>query len=137
MALRIKHFRGLLVLFIVVTALSIVFKDRLAEKKIDYLVVMGANAILFILSMISLVMHAKAVTNKNPNAFVRSIMAANIIKLLGVAMAAFIYIQASTKETRSVNAIFIALGLYIIYTWLEKKATLQINKSKQVTGNGI
>lgn len=133
MALHFKHFRGLLVLFIIVIALSLVFKDKLAEKKIDYLVVIGANAILFVLSMISLAMHAKAVNNKNPNAFVRSIMAANIIKLLGVAITAFIYIQASSKETRSVNAIFIGLGLYIIYTWLEKKATLQINKSKRVS----
>lgn len=133
MALQPKHVIGLLVLFTVVIALSLLLKDSLAEKKIDYMVVVGANAVLFILSMISLVMHAKAAGNKNPNAFVRSIMAAYIIKLFGVATATFIYIQASTKETRSVNAIFIGLGLYVIYTWLEKRATLRINKRKPVS----
>jgi hypothetical protein len=129
MALPTKQLTGLLIVFTVVTAIAFFLKEKLAEFKVDYLVVLAANLLLFLLSIISIGLHARAVSNPNPQAFIRSIMLANILKVFTVAIVALIYILASKKNT-SVNAIFVGLFLYIVYTWLEKRVTLKLNEKK-------
>ncbi len=123
-------FSGLFLLFGIVCLLAFGLNTELSKWKIDYKVVAGANALLLLLSIISLTLHVKALANPNPNVFVRSVMLANILKLLGIAAAALIYISLSGKNT-STNAVFVCLFLYVIYTWVEKKATIRLTKSKQ------
>jgi hypothetical protein len=124
-------FSGLFIVFGVVGLLAMGLKDELLQWKIDYRVVLGANALLLLLGIISLSLHSKALSNANPNAFVRSVMLANILKLLGIASAALIYISLAGKKNTSVNAVFVGLFLYIIYTWVEKKATIRLSKSRK------
>ncbi len=126
-------FSGLLLVFGIVCLLAFGLNTELARWKIDYRVVAGANGLLFLLSILSLTLHAKALSNPNPNVFVRSVMLANIIKLLGIAAAALIYITISGKAT-STNSVFVGLLLYIIYTWVEKRATIRLSKSKKTDG---
>jgi hypothetical protein len=123
-------FSGLFIVFGIVGLLAFGLNTELSRWKIDYRVIAGANALLLFLSIISLTLHAKALSNPNPNVFVRSVMLANILKLLGIAAAALIYISVSGKNT-STNAVFICLFLYVIYTWVEKRATIRLSKSKQ------
>lgn len=123
-------FSGLFIVFGIVCLLAFGLNTELTKWKIDYRVVAGANALLLILSIISLTLHTKALANPNPNVFVRSVMLANILKLLGIAAAALIYISVSGKNT-STNAVFVCLFLYVIYTWVEKRATIRLSKSKQ------
>jgi len=123
-------FNGLFILFGIVCLLAFGLNTELSRWKIDYRVVAGANALLLFLSIISLTLHAKAISNANPNVFVRSVMLANILKLLGIAAAALIYISMAGKAT-STNAVFVCLFLYVIYTWLEKRATIRLSKQKQ------
>ncbi len=123
-------FSGLFLLFGIVCLLAFGLNTELSKWKIDYKVVAGANALLLLLSIISLTLHVKALANPNPNVFVRSVMLANILKLLGIAAAALIYISLSGKNT-STNAVFVCLFLYVIYTWVEKRATIRLTKSKQ------
>lgn len=123
-------FSGLLIVFGIVCLLAFGLNTELSRWKIDYRVVAGANALLLFLSILSLTLHAKALSNPNPNVFVRSVMLANILKLLGIAAAALIYISVSGKNT-STNAVFLSLFLYVIYTWVEKRATIRLSKSKQ------
>jgi hypothetical protein len=123
-------FSGLFIVFGIVGLLAFGLNTELSKWKIDYRVVAGANALLLFLSIISLTLHAKALSNSNPNAFVRSVMLANILKLLGIAAAALIYISVSGKNT-STNAVFVCLFLYVVYTWVEKRATIRLSKSKQ------
>jgi hypothetical protein len=126
-------FSGLLLVFGIVCLLAFGLNTELARWKIDYRVVAGANGILLFLSIFSLTLHTKALANPNPNAFVRSVMLANIIKLLGIAAAALIYISLAGKNT-STNAVFVCLFLYVIYTWVEKRATIRLSKSKKTDG---
>jgi len=125
-----KRMRGLLLVFAIVTILAFVLKEQLAQIKIDYKVVAGANAILFALSIFSLFMHTRALENSNPNVFVRSVMIANVLKLIGLASAALIYISVAGTNTSS-NAVFVALFLYIVYTWVEKRETILMSKSRK------
>jgi hypothetical protein len=127
---RSRQFMGLAVVFMIVSLVAFLLKARLADIKTDYRVILGANLLLFILSLVSLVLHARALSKPNPQVFIRSVMLANILKLLGLAAAAFIYISAAGKST-STNAVFAGLFLYIVYTWVEKRATIRLSKSRK------
>jgi len=127
-------FSGLFLVFGIVGLLSFGLKDELLKWNIDYKVVVAANALLLLLGILSLLLHSRALSNPNPNAFVRSVMLANIIKLLGIASAALIYISLAGKKNTSVNAVFAGLVLYVIYTWVEKRATIRLAKSKKSDG---
>jgi hypothetical protein len=129
MASRSRKFTGLVIVFIVVSLLAFFLKDQLGKIKVDYRVILGANTLLFLLGMISLLLHISALSKPNPQAFIRSVMLANILKILGLAIAAFIYITAAGRSA-STNAIFGGLFLYIVYTWIEKRATIQLSKSR-------
>jgi len=124
-----KNFSGLFLVFGIVTLLSFGLKTQLGDWNADYRVIMGANTLLLLLGILSLVLHKRALSKSNPQAFIRSVMLANIIKILSLAGAAFIYISVAGKQT-SVKAVFAGMFLYIVYTWVEKRATIQISKSK-------
>lgn len=125
-----KSFGGLVTLFLVVSAICILLKDRLDGWNTDYRVVLGANIILFLLGVLSLALHIRALAKPNPQVFIRSVMLANILKLLGLAAAALIYISVAKKAT-SANAVFAGLFLYIVYTWVEKRATIALSKTRK------
>ncbi len=119
----------LFILFIIINALSFVLAGWLDSIKIDHLVVVGANSLLFLLAVVSLLMQVKALSNTNPNVFVRSIMAATFIKLVVIITALFIYAYAAGKS-RSLYAIVVGMGLYLLYTVTEVRAALEMNKLK-------
>jgi heme/copper-type cytochrome/quinol oxidase subunit 3 len=115
------------IFFIVVNAFCLLFKDWLDAKKIDHLVVMGANCILFLLSSIVFLMHRKAVGNKNPHAFVRSVMAGTFIKLVVVAGTVVAYVMI-VEQDKSNYAIIAGIGLYFVYTFIEVKSAARLNR---------
>lgn len=125
-----KRLSGLLLVFVLICLLAFFFKNELAKVKMDYRVILFANALLFVLSVFSLSIHTKALSNSNPNVFVRGVMIANVLKILGLAAAALIYISVAGKAT-SANAVFASLFLYIIYTWVEKRETIRMSKSRK------
>ena len=119
----------LLLIFIFINSAAMVMGHWLDSKHIDHVALMGANSLLFLVGIISIMMHAKALTNKNPNVFVRSIMAATFIKLMVILAAVMIYVVAA-GENRSIGAVIAGLGLYIVYTIFEVRAALHMNRIK-------
>jgi hypothetical protein len=99
------------------------------RHQIDYAVVMLANSLLFFISVLSLNMQLKSVNNTNPHAMVRGVMGSVVLKLFVLGTAAFVYLYAA-GESKSVNALFISMALYLFYTWLEVKLSLQLNPPK-------
>ena len=114
-------------LFIILNTIFLLFGNKLDAIKIDHFVVMGANILLFLISIVTLSMHLKAVKNPNPNVFSRSIMGGMIIKLFGLGAAVVIYLIQAGKDM-SVYAIFASMFLYVLYTFLEVKIALQLNQ---------
>ncbi|MEI6265096.1 MAG: hypothetical protein WCP74_08315 [Sphingobacteriia bacterium] len=124
-----KLYLPLMILFVSINAISIVFKPFMVQHHIDNAVVISANTLLFFISAISLYMQLKSVNNPNPHAMVRGVMGSVVLKLFVLGTAAFLYLYAA-GESKSVNALFISMGLYLIYTWLEVRLALQLNPPK-------
>lgn len=111
--------------FVVVNGLSVAFSARLSANAISIEVVLGANAILFLFSLVNIYLQQKNINNPNQSAVIRGVMVGTFLKLMGLAAAALIYL-VTAGAGRSVNAIFVAMGLYIVYTWLEVRISLRL-----------
>jgi len=96
---------------------------------LDVYVVVIANLLLFLLALLGSYRHAKALEDKNPNVFIRSIMGMTVLKFFVLVAAALIYVFTA-KENRNLPGILIALGLYILYAVLEVSAAYRLNKNK-------
>jgi len=117
------------IVFIVITALLLIFKKWLLEKGVDRDVLVIGNMVLFLVSQISFYITYKSLSNQNTHAFVRSVYTGFIAKFFIIAIAAFIYIVLVDKINKP--ALFICMGLYIIYAYLEVSALLRILKKKK------
>ena len=115
-----KKLMPLFFVFVAVNSLVLWYWPLLEQKKIDALVVFTANCLLFGISAITLAMHTKEIDKKNPNAAIRGVMAATVIKIFVMGIAVVVYLL--TAIHKSYNAIFISMGLYFVYTFLEVKA---------------
>jgi hypothetical protein len=124
-----KRYLPLILLFVFVNANSVLFKAFMQRHQIDNAVVMLANSLLFFISVLSMNMQLKSVNNTNPHAMVRGVMGSVVLKLFVLGTAAFVYLYAA-GESKSVNALFISMALYLFYTWLEVKLSLQLNPPK-------
>ena len=100
--------------------------DRLG---INHEVVVLSNLLLFSLSMLTLWMHTKASKNPNPNVFTTSVMASTVIKLFVLGIATVVYLLIAGKQ-RSVLAIVAGMVLYVVYTVLDVKSALLLNKKQ-------
>lgn len=122
-----KIFLPFIILFIIINVACFGLANWLDDHKIDHLVLMGANSLLFILTIINLWFFAQAMKKANPNVFVRTVMGTTFVKLLIIAFATLIYFLLS-KENKSVYAIIAAMVLYIFYTITEIKAAFKLNR---------
>ena len=120
-------FIPLFLLFVLLNSAILILAKSLDKIHIDHIVLLVVNMILFSLSALSLLMHQKAASNKNPNVFVRSIMLATVLKLLVIIIGVVLYVYTS-GETRSNYAIYVGMLLYIVYTIVEVKGALILNK---------
>lgn len=116
-------------IFVIITGVVLAFAAKLEDYKINWVVVMGANIILFVFSILNIYFQQKNINNPNQAAVIRGVMAGTFLKLMGLAAAALIYLVAAGAN-RSVNAVFAGMGLYIVYTWLEVKISLKLKPKK-------
>ncbi len=124
----LKYITPLFIVFIFINCLLFAIHAKLAEYNVDAKVVFGANCILFVVSVLCIAMHCIAMKSPNPNVMIRSIMLSTLIKLLVFAIATFVYVFITGKN-KSVYAIICSMGLYFIYTFIEVRIALKLNKS--------
>jgi sorbitol-specific phosphotransferase system component IIC len=116
-------------IYLLITVVSFSLGSFFAEKQINIFVVLAANTILLAFSLLNLSFQQKNINNPNSAAVIRGLMAGTFLKLMGLAAAALIYLVAA-GASRSVNAVFIGMGLYIVYTWLEVRVSLRMKPKK-------
>jgi len=114
-----------LFLTVVVFAASFVVADR----GIDYIVVMGANCLFFLISLLVFRMQYLAMYNKNPQVFVRSVMVGMIIKIFGCLIAVVAYYFLS-KTLFNKPAVYIGMIIYVIYLIVEVRTIMKLNRTK-------
>lgn len=121
--------KPLTVFFVISTALLVIFQGRLQAKGIDPDVVIIVNLLLFAITMANLYFLSRSIAKANPQAVVRGMMAGSMLKLILLAAAFLIYLT-SVGEQRNAPAIYAGMGLYVLYTWLEVRIALRLNRKK-------
>ncbi|NDA62035.1 MAG: hypothetical protein EBX50_08330 [Chitinophagia bacterium] len=117
------------VAFIVFSVLTVLGWNSLAIRKINPWVILISNGILCLVTLLNIAYHSASLQQSNPQAVLRSVMASTMIKLFVLAASVLIYLLAA-GSSRSVYAIILSMGLYIIYSWMETKILLQLKKAK-------
>lgn len=116
-----------IVLFGIIMLLLVAFTTQLKAIKINASVVMIANALLFFIALITLLLHVQSIQSTNARQFVNSVMLSMLVKFVVIGIAVLIYAYKA-GNAKSVYAIYTSMILYIFYTLLEVKIALQLNK---------
>ena len=117
------------IVFILGNLIPVVFRDLIVEKGIAQNVILAGNAILFLLTLFTIAFQKKALGNKNPNVFIRSIMSSMLIKMLVMAGAVIVYAKASGPAFNK-GGIFSVLILYLLYLAAEVYTVMKMNSRK-------
>lgn len=116
-------------LFIFLNAIFIAGASIFTKQGIDNIVLIAANAILFISNYITLVLLQRSLKKSNPNIFVQAMMAGTLIKFMVVAISFIAYAFAAKKNINK-PAVYISIVLYFIYLAVEVPLMLKLNKQK-------
>ena len=119
------------IVFICVIVILIMISGRklFDQWNVDTGVVLIANFILFLITSLSFVLAQKGVKHSNPNVFFRSIYSGIMLKLFACIIAAFIYISMNRSHLNK-PALFISMGLYLVYTFAEVSVLMKLLKHK-------
>ena len=119
----------LVVLFIVFSGSITASRSLLAKWGIDSDILVIANIIFFLISLIAFFMQQKALANSNPHVFVRSVMGGMMIKMFVVIIAVVVYRLIAGNQVSKVS-VFAAMFLYLIYLGVEVAAITKLNRQK-------
>jgi hypothetical protein len=120
----------LIIIFLALNAFFLTATSFFEKYSIDKNVLIIANTLLFITNFITFVLQRKALQNKNPNVFVRSMMAGMMIKMFVVLGAFTGYVLISGKATVNKPAIYVSIFLYFVYLAVEVAIVMKLNKQK-------
>lgn len=123
-----KVYLPVMFIFIFMNSFILVFKSLLERNGIDREFLIIANLVLFLLTIVAIIMQMKGLRSPNPQAFVRGVYGSLIIKMFVVMTAIFIYAFLN-KENVNKPAIFISMGIYILYTVVEVISLMKAAKT--------
>lgn len=124
----------LLPVFIIFLLLSIFIfsaNSLWVKYNVDKNVLMGANLLFLVTGLLVFFMQKNALQNKNPNVFVRSVIAGMMIKMFSTVLAVLAYVL-TVGQGYNKKAVFIALFMYLIYLAAEVMAISKVNRTKNV-----
>lgn len=127
---RWKAFSPVFLLFVVLNGFFIAGGRMLARWNTDSDILILGNLFLFAITFVSFLIAQKGLQQKNPHAFVRSVYVSIIIKLFACIIAAFAYI-ATYRKAINKPALFILMGLYLVYTFIEVAQLTRLLKQQR------
>ena len=119
----------LLLVFIICNGFFISAKTLLAKWGIDNGVLIIANSLFLLLALLTFFIQLRALQNKNPNVFIRSVMAGMMIKMFTCIIAIFIY-WFIMKDKFSKASVIAAMFVYLIYLVIEVMLITKLNRQK-------
>ena len=114
---------------ILIATMTAAGSEWLLNKKINPMVVQAANLILLITSCLNIFFQKRNLQQPNPQAVMRGIIGATMVKLFFLASLVLVYIIAA-GEKRSVYAVIVSMGCYIVYSWIETRISLRLKSDK-------
>jgi hypothetical protein len=127
---KLRAFMPVVILFVIINGLFVVGKNMFQRWGIDEDVVAVGNLILFVITLISFLLAQRGLNNSNPHALVRAVYMSVMLKLFACIIAAFVYISIY-KSNLNKPALFICMGLYLVYTFLEVATLMKMLKPKK------
>ncbi len=112
-----KNFRPVFALFFAVLALVFIQQKMAIQLPINGMFIIAVNGMLFSMALFNF-KRVSQLDVKNPNAMVRSVMTGTMLKFIVFGGAALWY-ATQKKAPIGTNNLFIAMGLYLLYTWIE------------------
>lgn len=125
----IRIVRPLFLLWLIMTVLLIAGQSYLKQWGVAPLVLGMANLLLFLVACFHLYFQYRQLRKASPAGIIRGVMAGTFLKLMFLAAVTIIYLLAA-GEGRSVRAVFGGMILYIFYTWIETRISLQFGRKQ-------
>ena len=120
----------LVVLFLISTAFFFIGRNVLQTKGFDWQVLVGGNLFLYLVTVVSMNMLSNGLNASNTQSFLRNAYGGIMIKLFACASAVVIYVFVSGKSFNKYS-LFVCMGLYLVYTYLEFKGILKQSNDKK------
>lgn len=117
----------LIIVFVLITIFILTSEHTLGAYNISSKVLIASNLFFFLLSIISISIQNKALSDKNPNVFIRSVMIGMILKMFSTAIAVVVYFFQSGEHFNK-RGVFISLFFYLIYLATEVSTVMKLNK---------
>lgn len=124
-----KLLRPLIITFFVMIFLIFFLKIIYPQWPVDYMVLIGAACLFFLVSLFVFRMQYMAMQNRNPNVFIRSVMTGMIIKVFACVGAVVTYYFLSGPLFNK-PAVYVAMVIYIIFLTVEVRTIMKLNKNK-------
>ncbi|MEO5890218.1 MAG: hypothetical protein ABIQ31_08195 [Ferruginibacter sp.] len=119
----------LVAIFIIFSGSISATKSLLIKWGIDPYVLLIANILFFVVSLLVFFMQKKAMANSNPNVFVRSVMAGILIKMAVCIAAVLVYRLIAGSNVNKLS-VFAAMFLYLLYLGVEVSVITKLNKKR-------
>jgi len=119
----------LVIAFILVNIALIVAYLLYPGAGLDYLMLIIANAVFFLTSVVVFNMQRKAMANSNPQVFIRKVMVGVMLKM-GVCLAFIMGYVFLTRPAFNRPAIYLSLVIYLVYLITEVSIVMKMNKRK-------
>jgi hypothetical protein len=127
---RRQPFFPIIILFIILTAIFISGRSLLTKWKMDQEVLIVGNLVLFTATLLSAWVSLKGINARTGRGAVRGVYGSFMIKFFICLAAAFIYIMIAKKNVNK-PALFVCMGLYIVYTFLEVSILTKLSNQKK------
>jgi len=113
-----RYFAELLTLFTGIGLLLFSTKEIQLKYQFDQVVLWAGHVLLFLLTVLSLFLHLRGASDKNAQAFFRSVYSSMILRMFGVVLAIIIYASVAGASVNRPSLLLCA-GLYFIYMFYE------------------
>lgn len=126
---KLGGFMPVVIFYIALNGFFISGKNVLQRWGVDQDVVIFGNLLLLLVTLFSFLLAKRGLSNPNPHAFVRSVYSSVMLKLFVCMIAAFVYILI-WKSHLNKPGLFICMGLYLVYTFMEVAVLMKLLKQK-------
>lgn len=110
-----RFITSIIIVFALLSAVFFYMKTALPDYR--YNVLMGANILMAVLSLISFFLVTRELKNK-PQAFVRGVYSGTFLKLLVCMASVLLYVQLNKPDIHK-PTLFILFGIYAVYSIVE------------------